>query len=42
MIGNVFRSDKLSAPLSAYASAGSLGNAAASLLAASRWRPGAW
>ncbi len=34
MIGNVFRSDKLSAPLSAYASAGSLGNAAASLLVA--------
>jgi MFS family permease len=34
MIGNVFRPDKLSAPLSVYASAGSLGNAAAAVLVA--------
>lgn len=34
MIGNVFRADKLSSPLSVYASAGSLGNAAASVLVA--------
>lgn len=34
MIGNVFRPDKLSSPLSVYASAGSLGNAAASVLVA--------